>query len=148
MSWTFLIPLVVGMAGILQGGVYSKLSKEIGLTQGLLIGNALVLLISLVLVFAVSKYPSAFPEFFRLKAPLSAFKWWYLLPGIFGFIIITGLPAGMVNLGAIKTTVLILVAQMITSIVWDVSVEKLPINTMKSLGLIFSIIAVACTLYS
>lgn len=148
MSWTFLIPLAVGMAGILQGGLNGKLSKEIGLMQGLLIGNTLVLIISFALIFLVAKFPDAFPEYFRLKAPLLSFKWWYLIPGLCGFIIITGLAIGMVKLGAVKTTVLIVVAQMVTSIVWDISVEKLPLNTMKGLGFFFSIVAVACTLYS
>lgn len=148
MNWTYLIPLAVGVAGILQGGVNGKLSKDIGLAQALLIGNTFVFVITFFLIFGVYKYPDFFPSYFRINAPLSSYKWWYLLPGMFGFIIISGLPIGMIKLGGIKTTVLIIVAQMITSIIWDVTVEKLPMNTLKSLGLLFSLVAVACTLYA
>lgn len=148
MSWTYLIPIAVGIAGILQGGFNKGMSEPLGLAHGLLIGNILVLVYSLFLYFGVIKFPDLFPEYFRVKAPLSSFKWWYIIPSICGFVIISGIPMGMVKLGAVKVTVLIVVAQMVTSILWDLTVEKLPINTMKSLGLVFSLIAVACTLYS
>lgn len=148
MNWTYLIPLAVGIAGILQGGVNEKISKDIGLAHGLMVGNTFVLILSILLIILTIKYPHIFPEYFKLKASFSTFRPWYLLPGLFGFIIITGIPMSIVKIGAIKTTVLIVVAQMITSIIWDLSVEKLPLNFMKSLGLFFSVIAVACTLYS
>ncbi|MCF8059353.1 MAG: DMT family transporter [Bacteriovoracaceae bacterium] len=148
MNWTFLIPIAVGVSGILQGGFNRNMSAPLGLAHSLLIGNVLVLIYSIVFYFGVLKYPEAFPDFFRARAPLSSFKWWYIIPSICGFIIISGIPFGISKIGAVKVTVLIVVAQMITSIIWDITVDKVPVNTMKALGLFFSIIAVACTLYS
>lgn len=148
MNWTFLIPLAVGISGILQGGINRNMSNTLGLTQSLLLGNLFVLFYSIVLYFMVQKAPESFPDFFRLKTGLLEFKWWYLIPSICGFIIITGIPFGIFKLGAVKVTVLIVVAQMVTSILWDVFVEKLPVNTMKMAGLGLSVGAVLCTLYS
>lgn len=148
MNWTFLIPIAVGISGILQGGFNRNMSNNMSLTSALLIGNVLVLLYSLILYVGVYKFPDSFPEMFRLRDSLPNFKWWYIIPSICGFIIISGIPLGISKIGAVKVTVLIVVAQMITSIIWDLSVEKLPVNTMKALGLFFSLIAVACTLYS
>lgn len=148
MEWTFLIPIAVGIAGILQGGFNLKMSTPLGLVHSVFIGNILVLLYSIVFYFIVSKSPENFPDFFRIKAPLTSFKWWYIVPSLCAFIIILGIPIGISRLGAIKVTVLIVVAQMMTSIFWDVFVDKVPMNAMKSLGLAFSLVAVACTLYS
>ncbi len=148
MNWTFLIPIAVGISGILQGGFNRNMSNQLGLAQALLLGNILVLFYSVILYFAAAKFPESLPDMFRLKAPLATFKWWYIFPSLFGLIIITGIPLGISKIGAVKVTVLIVVAQMVTSILWDVFVDKLPINAMKGLGLLFSLIAVACTLYS
>lgn len=148
MNWTFLIPIAVGISGILQGGFNRNMSNQLGLAQALLLGNILVLLYSIILYFAVAKFPESLPEMFRLRAPLTSFKWWYIFPSLFGFIIISGIPLGISKIGAVKVTVLIVVAQMITSILWDIFVDHLPINAMKGLGLLFSLVAVACTLYS
>ncbi len=148
MNWTFLIPIAVGVSGILQGGFNRNMSAPLGLAHSLLLGNILVLIYSVIFYFAVTKAPESFPEFFRVKAPLATFKWWYVIPSICGFIIISGIPIGISKIGAVKVTVLIVVAQMITSILWDLLVDKVPMNAMKSLGLVFSLIAVACTLYS
>lgn len=149
MFWTYLIPIAVGVAGILQGGFNRNMSNDLGLAKGLLVGNVLVLAYSLLLFFGASKFPNLVPEIFHNKGSLSSsLRWWYIIPSICGFIIIAGIPMGIVKIGAVKVTVLIVVAQMITSIIWDITVEKLPINTMKTLGLLFSLIAVGCTLYS
>lgn len=148
MEWTFLIPIAIGVSGILQGGLNLKMSESLGLVHSLLIGNSLVLIYSLIIYFFVLKSPESVPEFFRIRAPMTAIKWWYVIPSIFGLMIISGIPIGIYRLGAVKVTVLIVVAQMVTSITWDIFVDKVPMNTMKTLGLFFSLIAVACTLYS
>lgn len=148
MEWTFLIPLAIGISGILQGALNLKMSDSLGLVHSLLIGNFLVLVYTVIIYFFVVKSPESVPDFFRIKAPITSFKWWYVIPSVFGLMIISGIPIGIYRLGAVKVTVLIVVAQMVTSISWDIFVDKIPMNTMKVLGLFFSIIAVACTLYS
>lgn len=148
MNLTYILPLLVGMAGILQGGINKNMSDTLGLAHALLLGNFFVLIYTFLLYFGVMKTPEFFPDFFRVKTHLLSFKWWYLIPSICGFIIVLGIPVGISQLGAVKVAVLIVAAQMVTSIVWDIFVEKLPINTMKATGVLFSLLSVACTLKS
>jgi len=143
---TYIIPLAVGAAGIIQGGLNKTMSQNMGLTMALFIGNALVLVYSIFLYFLATKSPESVSELFKLRASTIDFKWWYVIPSICGFIIITGIPFGISKIGAIKVTVLIVAGQMITSIFWDIFIEKIPINTMKSLGVLFSILSIFFTL--
>jgi transporter family-2 protein len=146
MNLTYLIPIAIGIAGILQGGVNRNMSNDIGLAQSILIGNVIIVAYSLILYFWIQKDPEAFPSFMRVKASLTTFKWWYIFPSIFGFIIVAGISYGIYKLGAVKVTVVIVAAQMLTSIAWDIGVEKTPVNLFKSLGLLFAAISVAFTL--
>lgn len=146
MNLTYLIPIAIGIAGILQGGVNRNMSNDIGLAHSILIGNIIIVFYSLALYIWVQKSPESFPSFIRVKESLMSFKWWYVFPSIFGFIIVAGIPYGIYKLGAVKVTVVIVAAQMLSSILWDIFIEKSPINLFKSLGLLFAAISVAFTL--
>ena len=146
MNWTYLIPIAVGFAGILQGGVNRNMSEDIGLAHSILIGNIIIVGYSLLLYFLVQKSPENYPSFMHVKAAITSFKWWYIFPSIFGFIIVAGIPYGIYKLGAVKVTVVIVAAQMIASVLWDIFIEKAPINLFKSLGLLFAGVSVALTL--
>ncbi len=146
MNLTYIIPLAVGAAGIIQGGLNKTMSQNMGLTMALFIGNTLVVLYSIFLYFLASKSPESVSELFKLKTSSVGFKWWYIIPSICGFIIITGIPFGISKIGAVKVTVLIVTGQMLTSIFWDVMVEKIPLNSMKALGIFFSMLSIFFTL--
>ena len=146
MNWTYFIPLLIGFAGIFQGGINRNMSEDIGLSHSILLGNVIIVGYSLILYFLVHKYPENFPAFMRIKSHITTFKWWYIFPSIFGFIIVAGIPYGIYKIGAVKVTVLIVVAQMIASILWDIFIEKSTLNLYKSMGMLFAIISVALTL--
>ena len=146
MNLTYLIPLAVGAAGIIQGGLNKNMSQNMGLTMALLIGNTLVVLYSVFLYIVASKSPTSVSEIFQLKGAIGSFKWWYVIPSLCGFLIIAGIPFGISKIGAVKAVVLITAGQMTTSILWDIFVEKIPLNTMKGLGIFFSILSVFFTL--
>ncbi len=146
MNWTYIIPLAVGAAGIIQGGLNKNMSQNMGLTMALFIGNTLVVLYSIFLYFLASKSPESVGELFKIKASTTGFKWWYIVPSICGFLIITGIPFGISKIGAVKVAVLIVAGQMITSIFWDIFVEKIPLNAYKGLGIFFSLLSILFTL--
>jgi len=146
MNWTYLIPIAIGFAGIFQGGVNRNMSDDIGLAQSILIGNLIIVLYSVVLYLWIQKSPESFPAFMRVKESLLSFKWWYVFPSIFGFIIVAGIPYGIFKLGAVKTTVIIVAAQMLASVLWDLFVEKTPLGLYKSLGLLFALMSMGITL--
>ena len=146
MNWTYIIPLAVGAAGIIQGGLNKNMSQNMGLTMALFIGNSLVVIYSILLYFLAAKSPESVSELFKLKATATGFKWWYVIPSVCGFIIITGIPFGISKIGAVKVAVLIIAGQMITSLCWDFFVEKIPFSTTKGLGVFFSLLSILFTL--
>jgi transporter family-2 protein len=77
-----------------------------------------------------------------MKAPITTYKWWYIFPPILGFLIIAGIPFAIAKLGAVKVTVGLIAAQMVTSIVWDMMVEDISLNIMKVIGIFFAFLSV------
>ena len=143
MNWTILLPLFIGCFGILQGAFNRQIATTIGVTQATLITNIGTLIICLFFYFFVKSFSHLFPDFFQIKSTLSTYKWWYIFPPIFGFLIIAGIPFAIAKLGAVKVTVGLIAAQMVTSIIWDMFVEDISLNLMKIIGIFFAFLSVA-----
>lgn len=142
MNWTILLPLFIGCFGILQGTINRQVAASIGVTQAALITNIGTVIICIGFYLFVKNFAHLFPDFFQVKAPITTYKWWYILPPIFGFIIIAGIPFAIAKLGAVKVTVGLIAAQMVTSIVWDMLVEDINLNLMKVIGIFFAFLSV------
>ena len=139
MNLAVFIPFILGVVGILQGAFYRKISDTLGLTHAVLIGNSFAMLLTIPIVFLIFKNPEWVPEFFHFKSPLPPFRWWYLIPGFFGILIVFGLPLAIAKVGAVKSTVMIIVAQILTSVLWDIFVEKIPLQTSKTIGMVLAL---------
>ena len=142
MNWSMLIPIVIGCVGILQGTINRQVANHIGVAQATLLSNVLTVVICIGFYFLVKTSPSLVPDFFHIKAPITTFKWWFIFPPIFGFCILAGMPFAFAKLAALKVTVLLIAAQMSTSVIWDIFVEDIGINLMKLAGIIFALISV------
>ena len=142
MNWTILLPLFIGCFGILQGAINRQIATTIGVTQATLITNIGSVIICIAFYFFVKSFSYLFPDFFQMKAPLTTYKWWYIFPPILGFLIIAGIPFAIAKLGAVKVTVGLIAAQMVTSIVWDMMVEDISLNIMKVIGIFFAFLSV------
>jgi len=140
MQLTMLLPLLLGAIGIIQGGLNRSMSNYIGLSWMLILGNVITLIICIALFFIVKASPSTFPDFVKVKE--LTFKWWFIVPGIFGFIFLSGLPLAIYKIGAVKATVGMIAAQMVTSVFWDIYIEGIPFSTNKGVGIIFAIMSV------
>lgn len=145
MKWIYLIPLLIGILGILQGALLKNVSVEIGVAHATLITMAIYFFLGVVLFFLVRSNPQIVPAFYAVKSPLTYFKWWYLIPGIIGFFIVLFFPQAMHSLGAVKVTILIIGGQIITSTLWDFFVDKIPFTSFKFLGLLFAILSLIFT---
>ena len=140
MYLSMLLPLLLGAIGIIQGGLNRSMSSQIGLSWMLIIGNLVTLLICIALFFIVKASPSLFPDFIKVKA--LTWKWWYFIPGVFGFIFLAGLPLAIYKIGAVKAVVGMIAAQMVTSVLWDIYVEGISLNMNKGIGILFAIASV------
>ncbi len=144
MNVALLIPLFLGAISILQGAINKQIAGRLGIIQTALIGNAVTLIICIMVYFYAKKNNDHLPEIMRIKSHILTYEWWFIFPAIFGFFIVAGMPLAISKLGAAKVTVGLIAAQMITSSLWDVFVENLPFNTPKALGILFAIISVVC----
>nr|BDT27893.1 DMT family transporter [Bacteriovorax sp. HI3] len=142
MNLIMLLPLMIGSVGILQGTINRHVATHIGVAQATLISNAVTVLICIAFYALVKSVPSLVPDFFQVKAPLTTYKWWFIFPPIFGFCIVTGIPLAFAKLGAVKVTVLLVAAQMVTSVVWDIFVEDIGLNMMKFAGILCALVSV------
>jgi transporter family-2 protein len=142
MKLALLIPITLCCVSILQGTINRQISEYIGVTQATLVGNIATVIVCILFYVLVKNFEGSFSPLFHIKAPLTTYRWWFVIPAIFGFMIVAGMPWGISQLGAVKMTVLLIVSQMITSVLWDYFVEHLSINIYKGLGIIFAILSV------
>lgn len=138
MNFLFLfIPVLLGVIGLLQGGLNKEIGQIIGVAQATLVGMIITLIIAIIFFYVVKMFPNSVAPIYHIKAPFLTWRWYFIIPGILGFLIVSLLPWAFFELGAVKTTILIVAAQMIFSVYWDLSIEKLPINSYKIIGMIF-----------
>lgn len=142
----YLLPLSVGIFTILQATLNKQMSNDLGLIHSLMIGNSIILLVNIALYFWVQKSPAAFPEFFHVKASLASFKLWYIIPAFFGLGIIIGIPFSIFKVGAAKTTIILVCAQLVTSASWDLLIEKIPLTLNKVLAMLLAVGAMVLTI--
>jgi transporter family-2 protein len=142
MNYSILIPLFLGMIGILQGTINRQVASHIGVAQATLITNMATVFICMGFYFFAKYNQELLPNIFQIKAPFTTYKWWFIFPPIFGFLIVAGMPFAFSKLGAVKVTVGLIAAQMITSVVWDFIVDDIRLNLLKIGGIILAFISV------
>lgn len=148
MNLAFFIPLILGALGILQGTINRQVAGQIGVAQATLISNMGTLVICLGFYSLVKYMPHLVPDFFQVRTPITTYKWWFIFPAIFGFLIVAGMPFAFAKLGAVKVTVCLIAAQMLTSALWDVYIDNLEFNLLKVFGIVFSAISVVLVMLS
>lgn len=142
MSLALLIPLFLGTISILQGAINKQISGRLGVIQTALIGNAATLVICIAVYFWAKQNEENLPPLLKVKVPITTYEWWFIFPAIFGFFIVAGMPLAISKLGAVKVTVGLVAAQMITSSLWDIFIENTPLNWQKSLGIVLALASV------
>jgi len=143
MNANILIPIFIGCVGILQGTINRQVSSHIGVAQATLITNMATVIICALFYFFAKNFQDLLPAIFHVKAPFTTYKWWFIFPPIFGFIIVAGMPFAISKLGAVKVTVGLIGAQMITSVLWDYFVDGIGLNLLKFGGIVFAFLSVA-----
>lgn len=126
--------LIIGALGVLQSAINRHMSTDWGLANVIMLNNIVLLVFGTGLLLAVKFWPHAFPELFDGKASLSNMRWHYILPGIFGLIFVVGIPFAISRLGALDVFVVLVGAQMTTSLLWDKFVEGIDFSLPRLAG--------------
>ena len=131
----FILPVLVGAASVLQNTLNKRISESMGLALALLINSVVVLVFSAILFIVVRLLPdSSLPELFRQKGGWSWSDPKLLIPSFCGFLIIAGAPWAISRIGATKVFILMIVAQILVSLLWDYWAESLPVSPLRLVG--------------
>ncbi|GIL18395.1 MAG: hypothetical protein BroJett040_21460 [Oligoflexia bacterium] len=148
MNAYYLIPIALGVTVVLQGTLNKQIGSIYGLSVAVLINAAIFFILSLCFL-ALSFYtPNLVPDFLRAKPLTSPFQWYYLIPGICGFILVLGLPWAFQSIGAGATFILLISSQLLCGFFVDTYFLGNPVNIQKIGGALLSMIGAVLILFS
>ncbi len=140
-----IVPVVVGIAAVVQSGLNRQIGQRWGLAGSVALTSA-VLFAAAVLLLAVSRWaPSRLPGFFNAPPGEKSFELWFLIPGLLGLVIVAGFPWAIHRAGATLTFVVAIAVQMMVSLAWDIAVEGQPFSWVKAAGAVLAIAGAGVT---
>lgn len=130
-----LVPLLCGLAVVAQAGLNRRVAGQWGLLSAVLM-NMVVATVATFGVYAVARsVPGLWPEAAPAQGRLfDGFTPWHLVPGLCGVVIVLGMPWAIGRLGAVQSVLLLMAAQLLTSLVWDAMVEGRPPTLARVVG--------------
>lgn len=134
MLFYFIAPIAIGFMSVLQIALNKQVGQQVGLASVLMINAAMILLAAGALFLAVTYLPARFGTFLAGSDTPFEFRLWHLLPGLFGFAVIFGLPYCMNQIGALPVFIIFVTAQTIASMLWDNQVDGMPLTLTKIAG--------------
>lgn len=139
---TLLLTIFIGLSSVIQAGLNRQMSTPWGLPSTVLL-NAIMFLLASAIYFALAKGGwVTFPEALQERRGFENWQWWYLLPGLLGFVFVIGLPYAIARIGALQVFVGLVVAQMVGGLLWDRFVEGLDWSVSRIAGATLAVIAV------
>jgi transporter family-2 protein len=147
-SYAIVLSICLGFAGVMQAGMNRTIGLTWGLGAAVWLNAAIVFFTACLMGTAMLFRPELFPEVLRIRPEgAGGAVWWWVLPGIFGFCLIAGVPFAMSKIGSMNVFVLVVACQLIGSLVWDRVMESMPITPYRIAGALLAIIgAVVATL--
>ena len=142
-NFTVFFVLLLGSAAVLQAGMNRHILEHWGILPAVLLNSLVFISVSVTLYWISSLFPTLFPGFFKLSSAFTQFKWWYFLPGLFGFFLVMMLPIAISQLGATKTFIYLIIAQMLSSLIWDMYQESTPLTLIRVIAVLFAVISIA-----
>lgn len=142
MLFYFLAPIAIGFMSVLQNTLNKQVGQQYGLAAVLVVNAIMILLAAGALFLAVTYLPGRFGTFLAGSGVNFEFKWWYVIPGLFGFSVIFGLPYCMNQIGALAVFISFVTAQVVASMLWDSLIDGMPITATKMTGAVIALIGV------
>lgn len=138
MKASFTVALCLGAMVVFQPLLNRMILEHKGLGFAAVLNGFIVFVLALLLWIALSFGFISPPSLLKLK-PEGPFYWWYILPGIFGFMLVITTPIMIKHLGAFTTVLAMISGQIITSLVLDAMTQGIAITMPRLLGLALAI---------
>ncbi|MES2746063.1 MAG: DMT family transporter [Bdellovibrionota bacterium] len=139
MNFYILVSFLLGVVAVFQPMLNRTILDTRGLTFAAWLNSLVLFTIATLIMGFVHFKSERFPDYMRPKFE-GFWEWWFVLPGIFGFLLVFLLPLSMRSLGAFVSIVLLLVGQLFTSFIYDAVVAGKPITTARVAGLVLTLI--------
>jgi uncharacterized membrane protein YdcZ (DUF606 family) len=140
-----LVAILLGFAAVLQVTINRHVALRWGLAGAVLL-NALVLT-AVAAIFWATALPRASGGGLAIRtvADLGALRWWWLLPGLLGFALVTLLPWAAHHAGVQRVFVALVAAQVVGSLAWDAAFARIPVTPARAAGALLAIASVLLT---
>ncbi|MGZ3653628.1 MAG: DMT family transporter [Bdellovibrionota bacterium] len=130
-----LLPLILGALGVLQNTLNRRFAPALGLDWALLVNGGVVFACGVLFLFAMRLFPAeSLPPMYRPVPGARGFEPYDILPGLFGFFIIAGMPWAIERVGATRVFIGIIAAQLVVSLLWDFYVEGIRVGFWRIAG--------------
>ena len=130
----------LGAIAVFQAGLNRRIAATWGLAPTIFLNGVMVALLAGGFFFAAQR---GWLDAVAPGASPSQLKIWWLLPGVFGFLLITGLPWAVARIGALEVFVGVVAAQMAASLIWDAVVERIALSPARVGGALLCLAGVA-----
>jgi len=134
----FLFSFLAGTFAVLQSGINKNIAQLWGLSSSLLLNGLVFLVFNFLLFVFVWWQPRILPAEYALQGSLTDMKWFWILPGLFGFLLVLGLTFSMGKIGALQTFVISIAAQMLVGLAWDALMENKPVTILRLVGAVMT----------
>lgn len=149
MNGYYFLPAIIGLAGVTQGILNRQVSAQWGLAWAVGLNAVLFLIYSAVLLAAVRFFPEVLPDYLRTSFfSFDKFKWWFVIPGLCGFLLVLGIPWSIQMMGPSKTFILFIVAQIVFSLLAEKFFFDAPVSTLKIAGAVLAMAGAALVMWS
>lgn len=129
------IPIILGLSIVTQGVLNQAIGLERGLGFAVLLNASVFFVLSIVLYVLLAQ-PS-------VKTTVDAVRWYYLIPGICGFLIVLGPPLAMSQIGSAAFFILLILAQISSSLLYDTFILGSPLSISKVFGAALTFVGAA-----
>jgi bacterial/archaeal transporter family-2 protein len=142
MSIALFVPVVLGVVAVLQATFNRHIARVWGLPSAALLNTFVALGLSVALL-AYCLWRGTDTGLMRVSFDPRLMRSWWLLPGLFGFAIVVGLPWAVAELGALPVFVGLIGAQVLTSALWDRLIDGTPFTAPRVAGAVLAVVSVA-----
>ncbi len=135
-----LFSVMAGVFAVIQSGLNKIISDSWGFSSALLLNGLVFLVFNFLLFTLVYFQPQIFPAGFQIQGSFANFKFWWVLPGLCGFMLVMGLAVAFSQVGAVQAIVICIAAQIIASTLWDIFVDGKELGMMRLAGTVVTFV--------